>query len=1011
MRDKFHALLGIESGEKSAALMFLAQSVFLGIFLGAYDITAHSLLLSTFDEKVMARGYVVSGITGFLLLYLFSVIKERLQFKNFAVINLSVVAILTFLLWSALILSTVKWVIFIVFIMLGPLNIITILGSCATADRLFSHGPGQKLKWFGDTGIMTGIIIISIMIPVLLFLKFQLNNILLVSALSVLTTTIIQVQIGKKFSLVNIQEIQIPDKYKNKESVFTVFREVPYVRMISIFMFLSVLAFSFVQYSFMAVTKQQYPVAESMAVFLGFFTAGIMILILIFKQFIFKYVLHNYGLQICLIISPILVGFFTVLAIASGLLKGFTPESTVGFIIFFFFIAITRLVSKSLSDTVESPSLNVIYQSVDRQIKFKLHSVLIGRLNETMIMLSGLILTIIGLLSFVKLIHFSLVLLIICSAWLFVALKLFVEYRKSIKEATEKVAQEESMDTVSEKHYIFRNRFSASIDFKRDYFNLISGDYSVLSTNSNKRYFEKLIDFANTNEDINLLPALKKITVILSIDEGTRRRAAEVAELLQKYSASFTPDNEKLDNVKKLLAGARMPQTTEILKLLRDNSVESKRLAIYMIGKFRITDLLRDVCECLGISGLTTDAYEILKSFGPDAENELMRFYIVTSGNIMFSRLILRLLGKSNTKDVEGFLFQRLWSNSRQQKEISIKCLINCKFKPSDEEKQHLDQLTSDIIGFITWDLSAKIALERANDTFLLKKINREIDRWNKFLFDVLSITYNTGTINRIREYSESKTMESINYAFEMTDIVVSEAIKPKLITLLDFIPDEDRLNNLFQFFPGEIPAYNKLLEEIINRDYNLISLWTKACTLRSIEKIDNNDMAESVTALLFSPEEIIQEEAANLIARSNPDIYISASPRIADSIKKRLDNIINGTTFKTDLLFEKVQFLAKYFEGIPEDELLPLAAEMKYIHDFDAESLSSSGGCVIWPLFSENEVYIFNNRLIENYKTKYQNANSNDVYILPLVAVEEYHFQYADKSFEILKYIDSHEE
>ena len=54
MRDKLLSVLGIESGEESMVSILLAQSVFLGIFFGAFDISAHSLFLSIFDEKMMA---------------------------------------------------------------------------------------------------------------------------------------------------------------------------------------------------------------------------------------------------------------------------------------------------------------------------------------------------------------------------------------------------------------------------------------------------------------------------------------------------------------------------------------------------------------------------------------------------------------------------------------------------------------------------------------------------------------------------------------------------------------------------------------------------------------------------------------------------------------------------------------------------------------------------------------------------------------------------------------------
>jgi amino acid transporter len=123
MRDKLHALLRIKSGEEAMVSMLLTQSVFLGSFIGAFDISAHSLLLSSYNEKMMARGYIVSGFTGIILVYIFNWLKTRTQFKNFLVINLSAATILTLLIWSALILFPVKWIVFLAFIMYAPLNL------------------------------------------------------------------------------------------------------------------------------------------------------------------------------------------------------------------------------------------------------------------------------------------------------------------------------------------------------------------------------------------------------------------------------------------------------------------------------------------------------------------------------------------------------------------------------------------------------------------------------------------------------------------------------------------------------------------------------------------------------------------------------------------------------------------------------------------------------------------------------------------------------------------------
>jgi hypothetical protein len=244
--------------------------------------------------------------------------------------------------------------------------------------------------------------------------------------------------------------------------------------------------------------------------------------------------------------------------------------------------------------------------------------------------------------------------------------------------------------------------------------------------------------------------------------------------------------------------------------------------------------------------------------------------------------------------------------------------------------------------------------------------------------------------------------------------MVVSDTVRPKLISLLDVVPDELKLKNLLQFFPGQISEHKKLLEDIINRDYNLISLWTRACALRSITDIEGDDMSESVMALLFSPEEIIQEESAYLISRSKPALYHSASARIAEPKRKRLDIIIDKKIKKEELLFEKVLFLSRYFGGIPEDELLPLASEMNFVTDQVAGFRGAPEGFIIWVLTKTDEAdevfVLYNGETDKTIGLKYSGRNVS-FYILPLSSVEEYHFQFPDKSFEILEYIDKIED
>jgi ATP/ADP translocase len=1012
MRNRVFSLLGIESGEESMVSMLLTQSVFLGIFFGAFDISAHSLFLSIFDEKMMAKGYVVSGVAGIILTTLYTWMQARMKFRYFAIINLAAVTALTVFLWTILLVSPVKWVIFLVFIMLGPLNILAMLGFWGTAGRLFTLRQGKRLFGLVDAGLIIGIIVSCYAIPVLLSFNFVSHNILLVSATSILVATIIQILIGSRFSFAAGKEELQAEKSEEKRSVLKVFREDRYTRIMGIFIVLSVVTAFFVQYSFMAVTREQYPAEEDMARFLGIFTGSMMIFTLLVKLLVFSYLIRNYGLKTCLAISPVLLALFTVIAILIGTLMGYSPESMSGFLIFFLLLALSRLFSKSLKDSIESPSFKVIYQTIDEKVRYGIQSVMDGTVNEIAALSSGLLLAGLGILSFIKLIHFSWVLLAIITIWIFVSLLLYKEYRKSIRKALETGGSEASVENEQRGQAYFRNKYSAYQAFRADFFNLICGDYSGLENVSNSSYFESILSYSDHTGDINMVPVLRKIAAKSNIDTDIRTRSVELIKRIEEPSAAVKKSRKKFSDANSILAGSRLPQTTEILRLLRDNSLESKRLGILMIGKFRLSDMLPEVCECLNVPGLETETFSVIKSFGSGAVDELERFYLISSGNINTSKIILRLLSNIKTEESVSFLFSRLWSGSRMLKEEALNCLIKCEFRPSAEDRDRMHQLISDVAGVITWNLSAKVALNRAGDAFLMDVIIKEMNRWNRFLFNLLSVAYDSGSIGKIKENLDNETVESVNYALEMIDIVIDDTIKQKLISLLDVIPDEEKLKNLYHFFPGEVPQYNKLQEDIVNRDYNLLTIWTKACALRNLKEIQEDDMAESVVALLFSPEQILQEESAMLVARSSRELYRSVSVRIQQETKIHLDKIVEGAIDARELLYERVLFLTNNFRVIQEEELISLAASLKYLKEFRHEAIQIPSGCIIWSLSTDNSVLgarVLYNEGTNHADEQFQMANVDYYYILPLAAVEEFLIQFPDNSLDIYRYIDNY--
>jgi ATP:ADP antiporter, AAA family len=1003
MKERILSLLGIEPGEESMIITLLTQSVFLGIFFGSFDISAHSLFLSIFDEKKMAQAYVISGLTGIILTTLYTQVQNRMKFKNFSVINLAFVTVLTLILWIFLVIYPEKWVIFLVFVLLGPLNILAMLGFWGTVSRLFTIRQGKRLFSLVDAGLVVGMIVSCYSIPVLLSFGFATHNILLISAGGVIIATFLQFSTGSKY--LTKQETSGGDTSAavSKKSIIGLIRENSYVRLLAIFIALSVMAAFFVQYSFMAVTREQYPAEADMARFLGLFTGSMMIFTLLIKLAAFAYVIRNYGLRTCLSISPVVILGLTIAAFLIGTLLGFTPL-TGGFLLFFLIMALSRLFSKSLKDSIESPSFKVIYLTFDEKTRYSVQSGMDGTINEIAALSSGLLLSLLGIMASVKLIHFSAVLLLISGAWVFVAFKVYSGYRNSIRRALEAENVQVQEADSSEETRISLLPYNSGGIFDENYFQLVTGDYSVLKKYPGNGLILKILEHAGSENDLTLLPLLKQLSVSAELPATMREKARMISGKLETLSSSVNEKDDRIGFARKLLLEARQPQTTQILRLLRDNSTVSRSLALILIGKFRLSDMIQEVCEGLDNPKLRITAFQVLKSFGPEAADKLQRYFISSSGNIETGRSILRLLASEGSDNSKLFLFSRLWSNSRLIKEEALDLLLRNNFKCPEDERDHIHQLISDVIGIITWNLSARISVENNSDRSLLVPLNEETARWNQFLFGLLSITYDSPSVSRIKENLESGTVGSVNYALEMIDMVIEESIKPKIIALLDAVPDETRVKNLYHFYPGVIPDYSLLLDLILNRDYNLLGTWIRAVALRSISSAGNEPLSESVIALLFSPEIILKEEAARLIARSGRDIFDSVSGRIPESLREKIVDFSLKNDPSAGDLFEKTHFLKRIFTGINEDTLMYLSSRMVCTENTDKRSLPVTNGFVIWNRETPESPKIFPDGQSDLHKAPEVNAGGS--YLLPLTAVEEFYYQNPEKSSAIKKHL-----
>jgi hypothetical protein len=91
------------------------------------------------------------------------------------------------------------------------------------------------------------------------------------------------------------------------------------------------------------------------------------------------------------------------------------------------------------------------------------------------------------------------------------------------------------------------------------------------------------------------------------------------------------------------------------------------------------------------------------------------------------------------------------------------------------------------------------------------------------------------------------------------------------------------------------------------------------------------------------------------------------------------------------------------------------LSGDIKYVKDFQTGLPKFSDGSIIWPLSSdkpgEKAFIYYTEELKETTNEKLRDGDNTSYYILPLNAVDEFSYQFPERSFEIFKYIDNIEE
>lgn len=904
------SILNVVEGEERPVLYILGYGFFMGIFLAAYKIVATTLFLNNLSEYIR-EAFFISGLLGVLSTWFYSVIQNRLRFSKLVIFN--IISIFIFIACFRIIFYFYdsEWMLFVLFVMLGPITSLLVLGFWGIFGRMFDMRQAKRIIGGIDSGQLTAIIITTFSIPFIIPYIADITNILIIGEVGLAVSVVLFFGIITNFKLVSFHEKL---KEVRKQTMFRNMFRSRYIVYLSFFLFLSMAAFVFVDYSFMNVTEQQYPDEKQLASFLGVFEGSIMILSLLIQTFVNERLLSMYGIKTTLIILPLILFLFTGLAIFAGSVFGYditNPE----FIWFFLFIALSKLFVTTLREATENPVFKLFFMPLDSRIRFDIQTKIEGTINEFSRALTGGVILLLGFLPFFKLIHYSWILVFIIFGWIYMIFKLYQLYRENIRMKLERQKEEadmleqrgrnllvtklfESIDGDNPNIMIFALRALSKIapDIFKTKIDSIKNDHSIDVTNKVMQTLEGDFSFIHVAN----LKKIEDLKTDTAKKDQARNKSAfdeEISDMLKSH------DSGERKLAAELIAATGSEECVPLLiELLNDTNTGVVNAAMKAAAELKRNELLPFILDNLFKNKLKDVATEALVNYGETAFQKLDSIFYNSEQNLDVKLDIVNIYGKVGGAEAMKLLWNKVdFPDNKVVAQVFI-ALSHCGFRATEEHVQRIKQVIEDDISAIVWNLKAIVKFRESNSAEfdeISSSLKEENEHIHGHIYMLLSMIYDQKTIELVKENIETNTTEGISYALELLDVFLTEDLKQKIIPILDDIQDIDRIRRLQMFYPSIEISLDQLLRQIITKGYSQINRWTKVCAIRYIgEKRISGKYDMELISNLFNPDLLIREAAAWSMNEIDERFYNEHIQRLEPSERNHLRNLQLGKQY-----------------------------------------------------------------------------------------------------------------
>ncbi len=926
MKERLLTLLDAEPGEWGRVGLLLIMSFFMGVFVATMSVASQALFLKHFqDPNDLPTALLLSGAVGLVVTLVYNFFQNRIPFTVLASLSLVALTGLTaFIEFGEHIFSNPNTIFYFGFAAFIPFTFIITLIFWGAFGRLFNLRQAKRLIGSVDQGAMVASFLAFFLIPqALKFISEE--KLYTVSLVSIVAFTGLFIYLSSRH--LNQERSFAKEKVMYKKVSFLSFFSNPYLRYVSLFVVVSMVALNFVDFNFLKVTTQ-YMEGEGLASFISYFEMSIVIFALLFDLLAVDRIIKEYGMRVSLLINPLLIGFFTACAVILGLVFGSTPDASF-FIGYFIIVAISKLFIKSIKETLDETSFKLYLLPIESDVRIDINTKIQGTVNAFASLISGALIFLITTKSSLGIIYITLFTLPFFIAWFFVTNKMHLSYRKTLQDSLArgkeksklKKQKEYSMSTLLEKE------INSPAEEKVIYgLKLMEKLEPALFENAVLRLTEssspKIKAFALEKiQGLGIEPEAAKTTVRNLAESALS--ASEDSDLL-----SITPD--KLVRLSKsgkqgdrILAAKLLRKINNnrtifvLLELLRDVDPRVRIEALLTARKVNRPETWPVLIELLGSPSFSHQAAAALKQVGEPVLPVLEAAFHKSGQSDLVMLRIVQIMGKIGSRQALELLWRKAdYPDKRIVKQI-LYSLRFINYQAQGREVRDVNALLESEMSKTIWNIAAIHELpEEPHFKFLREALTEEVaDNYDQIIM-LLSILYDPQSLQLVRENIESGDPDNLQFAIELLDLFIDPELKPKLLPLLDDSSTTDKLNQLQIHFPRE--SYNpiQVINYILNRDYNYNNRWTKVCAIHAAAYIQDFRVSRGLVAQMFNADKLLQETAAWVIYNKDKVAYAKIAERLPAKDKRFLDasiennQLLDGLNDGFFLFIEMVMFI-----------------------------------------------------------------------------------------------------